>query len=117
DLDVFILDFGYPGAAVGLMAEADRLGYHRYWLGEHHSRWQCANPLLLGALLAATTGGIRLGSGGVCLNYHSAYRIAEDARLIEFMLPGRFDLGVTRGLALHHKLRDALVDGCPGDTS
>ncbi len=115
-MDLSILDFGNIGDAVDLMAEADRSGYHRYWLGEHHSEWQCGNPLLLGALLAATSDGIRVGSGGVCLDYHSPYRVAEDARLIEFMLPGRFDLGVTRGLPLAPELRNAMLDGRPTDT-
>jgi alkanesulfonate monooxygenase SsuD/methylene tetrahydromethanopterin reductase-like flavin-dependent oxidoreductase (luciferase family) len=110
-----ILDFGDVGAAADLLAEADRLGYERYWFGEHHTRWQCANPMLLGALLAARSGGIRVGSGGVCLDYHSPYRIAEDARLIEYMLPGRFDLGVTRGLTLRPELSTALLDGCVAD--
>jgi alkanesulfonate monooxygenase SsuD/methylene tetrahydromethanopterin reductase-like flavin-dependent oxidoreductase (luciferase family) len=110
-----ILDFGDVGAAADLLVEADRLGYERYWLGEHHTRWQCANPMLLGALLAAISGGIRVGSGGVCLDYHSPYRIAEDARLIEFVLPGRFDLGVTRGLTLRPELSAALLDGCVAD--
>lgn len=112
-LDLSILDFGHAGAAVDLVAEADRLGYRRYWLGEHHSRWQCANPLLLGALLAATSEGIRIGSGGVCLDYQSPFRIAEDARLVEYLLPGRFDLGVTRGLGLPPDLRAAILDGRP----
>lgn len=110
-----ILDFNHPGATVDLMAEADGLGYRRYWLGEHHSKWQCPNPLLLGALLAATSIGIRLGSGGVCLRYHNPYRVAEDARLIEFMLPGRFDLGVTRGLPLDPIRLKALLNGQPDD--
>jgi luciferase family oxidoreductase group 1 len=110
-----ILDFGDIRAAADLLAEADRLGYERYWLGEHHTRWQCANPMLLGALLAAIGGGIRVGSGGVCLDYHSPYRVAEDARLIELVLPGRFDLGVTRGLTLRPELSAALLDGCVVD--
>lgn len=115
-MDLSILDFGHAGAAAGRMSRADELGFRRYWLGEHHSRWQCANPLLLGALLAAASDGIRIGSGGVCLTYHSPYRIAEDARLIESLIPGRFDLGVTRGLALSPELRDAVLDGRPPDT-
>jgi len=99
------------------MTEADSLGYHRYWLGEHHSKWQCPNPLLLGALLAATSIGIRLGTGGVGLRYHSPYRVAEDARLIEFMLPGRFDLGVTKGLPLDPGRLKALLNGRPDNTN
>jgi luciferase family oxidoreductase group 1 len=106
-----ILHFGHIGAVVDFMTAADDLGYSRFWLGEHHSDYQCTNPLLLGALLTATSGGIRIGSGGVCLEYHSPLRIAEDARLIEYMLPGRFDLGVTRGLKLAPAFRQALLDG------
>jgi luciferase family oxidoreductase group 1 len=115
-VDLSILHFGHVGAAVDFMTAADDLGYARFWLGEHHSDWQCTNPLLLGALLAATSGGIRLGSGGVCLDYQSPLRIAEDARLIEYLLPGRFDLGVTRGLTLAPEFRDALLDGRPPET-
>ncbi|HEX4962339.1 MAG TPA: LLM class flavin-dependent oxidoreductase [Thermoanaerobaculia bacterium] len=115
-MDLSILDFGHAGQALDLMEQADRSGYCRYWLGEHHSDSQCANPLLLGALLAATSDGIRVGSGGVCLDYHSPLRVAEDARLIEHLLPGRFDLGVTRGLKLRPELREALLDGRPAAT-
>lgn len=115
-MDLSILHFGHVGAAVDFMSEADSLGYTRFWLGEHHSDWQCTNPLLLGALLAAASGGLRIGSGGVCLDYQSPLRIAEDARLIEYMLPGRFDLGVTRGMKLAPGFRDALLDGRPPET-
>lgn len=110
-----ILHFGHVGAVVDFMAAADDLGYSRFWLGEHHSDHQCTNPLLLGALLAATSGGIRIGSGGVCVDYHSPLRIAEDARLIEYMLPGRFDLGVTRGMKLAPPFRQGLLEGQPAE--
>jgi luciferase family oxidoreductase group 1 len=113
-----ILDFDQPGHAVELAGAAERLGYRRFWLGEHHSEEQCNNPLLLGALLAAATTELRLGSGGVCLFYQSPTRIAEDARLIEFLVPDRFDLGVTRGL--NNQLpwqQAALLDGRAGPTS
>jgi luciferase family oxidoreductase group 1 len=108
-----VLDFDTPGTAVDLASLLDGLGYYRYWLGEHHSPFQCANPLLLGALLAASTQGLRLGSGGVCLTYHSPLKVAEDARLIEFMLPGHFDLGITRGLTIDDAVSVALLDGKP----
>lgn len=106
-----ILDFQHPGGAVALACAADEWGYRRYWLGEHHSPFQCANPLLLGSLLAGTTRRIRVGSGGVSLLYHSALRVAEDARLIEFMMPGRFDLGVTQGLMASGPVTEALLEG------
>lgn len=115
-MNLSILDFGHVGEVVALVSEADRCGYHRLWLGEHHSNHQCANPLLLGALLAASSEGIRIGSGGVCLDYRSPYQVAEDARLIEFLLPERFDFGVTRGLKLTPELREAILDGRPADT-
>ena len=115
-MDLSILDFGHAGEAVSLMTEADRAGYRRYWLGEHHSDHQCPNPLLLGALLAATSEGIRVGSGGVCLDYRSPFQVAEDARLIELLVPERFDFGVTRGLRLAPELREAILDGRPAET-
>lgn len=105
------LDFDTPACAVTFASELDDLGYHRYWLGEHHSPGQCANPLLLGALIAAATSGIRVGSGGVCLSFYSPYRVAEDARLIESLLPGRYDLGVTRGLREDGPVMAAVLDG------
>ncbi len=115
-MNLSLLFFGHVGEAVDLMAVADRLGFSRFWLGEHHSQWQCANPLMLGGLLAATSEGIRVGSGGVCINYHSPMRVAEDARLIEFMVPGRFDLGVTRGLRLDPDRQRAMFDGRQPET-
>ncbi|MEP7012326.1 MAG: LLM class flavin-dependent oxidoreductase [Acidobacteriota bacterium] len=105
-----VVDFHHAGDAPEILSAVDGWGYRRYWLGEHHSKWQCPNPLLLGALLAATSRGIRLGSGGICLDYHSPYRVAEDARLIEYMLPGCFDLGVTRGLPLDAPRLAALLN-------
>jgi luciferase family oxidoreductase group 1 len=111
-----LLDFGFPGTATRLATTADRLGYRRYWIGEHHSSYQCANPLLLGALLSGTTRGIRMGTGGVCLTYRTPFQIAEDARLVEFMFPGSFDLGVTRGLMNDKEVVEALLDGRPPES-
>jgi luciferase family oxidoreductase group 1 len=111
DLTLSILDFQHPGYAVALACAADEWGFARYWIGEHHTGIQCANPLLLGALLAASTERIRIGSGGVTLAYRNPLFVAEDARLIEFMIPGRFDLGVTRGLMPSGPTADALLEG------
>jgi luciferase family oxidoreductase group 1 len=109
-MELSVLDFHDPAGAVDLAPELEVLGYKRYWFGEHHSPEQCANPLLLGAILALTTNKLRLGSGGVCLSLHKPYKIAEDAGLIEFLLPNRFDLGVTRGLPIEQDLLSAFVD-------
>lgn len=105
-----ILDFHTPVGAVELAPKAEALGYHRYWLGEHHSRDQCANPLLLGIVLAGLTDSIRIGSGGACLNSTNAWRLAEDARLIHYLFPHRFDLGLARGLGHQPELASVLLD-------
>lgn len=98
---VSVLDlFCRPEQSIELAVEADRLGFHRYWVGEHHFSQQCNNPLVLCALAAGVTSRIRVGTGGVCLKYRNPYLVAEDACLIERLLPCRFDLGVTSGLAL-----------------
>jgi luciferase family oxidoreductase group 1 len=112
-MQLSLLDFQHPGSAVTLACAAEEWGFGRYWLGEHHSASQCANPLLLGALLAGVTSHIRIGSGGASLTYASPYRLAEDARLIEFMIPGRFDFGVTRGLMAPGGVARAILDGRP----
>ncbi len=77
---------------------ADRLGYTRYWLSEHHNTTTLAgaSPELLIARLAAETKHIRLGSGGIMLPNHSTLKVAENFRLLEALYPGRIDLGLGR---------------------
>lgn len=77
---------------------ADRLGYTRFWVAEHHSTRALASssPEVLIAHLAASTKHIRLGSGGVMLPHYSAFKVAENFRLLECLHPGRIDLGVGR---------------------
>jgi luciferase family oxidoreductase group 1 len=78
---------------------ADRLGYHRFWVAEHHS-----TPMLAGAApealigaIAATTAGIRVGSGGVMLHHYSPRKVAETFSVLAGAFPGRIDLGLGRG--------------------
>lgn len=77
---------------------ADRLGYHRLWLSEHHaSRFLCGSaPEILIAAIGAHTRSIRLGSGGVMLPHYSAYKVAEQFAVLSNLYPGRIDLGVGR---------------------
>lgn len=77
---------------------ADRLGYTRYWLSEHHNTITLAgaSPEILISRLAAETTRIRLGSGGIMLPNHSTLKVAEDFRLLEALYPGRIDLGLGR---------------------
>lgn len=83
---------------IRLARHADRLGYTRYWLSEHHNTRTLAgaSPEILIARLAAETRHIRLGSGGIMLPNHSALKVAENFRLLEALYPGRIDLGLGR---------------------
>ncbi|MYT30557.1 LLM class flavin-dependent oxidoreductase [Streptomyces sp. MspMP-M5] len=84
--------------AVDLARTAERRGYHRYWVAEHHSMPGVASssPAVLLAHLAAHTDRIRLGSGGVMLPNHAPLVIAEQFGTLEAMAPGRVDLGLGR---------------------
>ena len=77
---------------------ADHLGYHRYWLAEHHSTRGLAGstPEVLIGQIAAHTEGIRVGSGGVMLSHYSPLKVAENFRMLEILFPGRIDLGIGR---------------------
>jgi len=84
--------------SVKLARLADRLGYTRFWISEHHNTTTIAGaaPEVLIARLAAETNRIRFGSGGIMLPNHSALKVAENFRLLEALYPGRIDLGVGR---------------------
>lgn len=85
-------------ATIELAGAADRLGYHRYWLAEHHAMKGLADPcpeILLGQIAAATRR-IRVGTGGVLLPYYSPLKVAEVFRMYEALFPGRIDLGIGR---------------------
>lgn len=84
--------------SIQLARLADRLGYTRYWLSEHHNTKALAGaaPEILIARLAAATTHIRLGSGGVMLPNHSTLKVAENFRLLEALYPNRIDLGIGR---------------------
>ena len=77
---------------------AERLGYHRYWLAEHHDTTSLAStaPEILVAAIAAATSTIRVGAGGVLLPYYSPLKVAEVFRSLHALHPGRIDLGVGR---------------------
>jgi luciferase family oxidoreductase group 1 len=83
---------------VRLAQAAERLGYHRYWLAEHHSIAALADPCpeILAARVAAATSTMRVGTGGVLLPYYSPLKVAEQFRMLEALYPGRIDLGMGR---------------------
>jgi luciferase family oxidoreductase group 1 len=100
---------------IELAQAADRLGYHRYWLAEHHNSagLASASPEILIAEVANRTRHIRVGSGGVMLTHYSALKVAEQFRMLETLHPGRIDLGVGRAPGSDTRTMHALVHG-PG---
>lgn len=81
---------------VRLAQAADQLGYHRFWVSEHHNNGQLAGsaPESLIGFLLATTKNIRVGSGGIMLQHYSPYKVAEVFHVLSSLAPGRVDLGV-----------------------
>ena len=77
---------------------ADRLGYSRYWVAEHHGGPLLAGPspeVLIGPIAAATSR-LRVGSGGVMLPHYSPLKVAESFSVLAGLFPGRIDLGIGR---------------------
>ncbi len=103
--------------SLDLARHADRWGYTRYWVAEHHNTpgMACPAPEVMVGQIAAATGRIRVGSGGVMLPNHSALHVAESFRLLEALYPGRIDLGIGRAPGTDpvtaFALRRARVDG------
>ncbi len=83
---------------VQLAQLAEELGYHRFWVSEHHDSDYVAgsSPEVLIAYLLAHTKHIRIGSGGVMLQHYSPYKVAENFNLLSALAPGRVDLGIGR---------------------
>jgi luciferase family oxidoreductase group 1 len=102
-------------ATVALAREAERLGYHRYWLAEHHAIASLADasPEVLLGRLTGETERIRLGTGGIMLPHYSAFKIAESFRMLEALAPGRIDLGVGRAPGGTRQVSQALESRDP----
>src|SRR4051794_9790200 len=79
--------------SVDLARLADRLGYHRYWVAEHHGTpmLACASPGALIGPIAAVTSRIRVGSGGVMLPHYSPLKVAETFSMFAGLFPDRID--------------------------
>ena len=97
-----IVDGGSPADAfartIALAQEADRLGFHRHWLAEHHNLdgiASAATAVLIGHVAEKTTR-IRVGSGGIMLPNHAPLMVAEQFGTLETLYPGRIDLGLGR---------------------
>jgi luciferase family oxidoreductase group 1 len=102
-LDLSPVTSGSSGAealrnSLDLAEFADRLGYTRYWLAEHHNLASIASaaPEIMIGQIAAKTRRLRVGSGGVMLPNHAPLMVAERFKVLEALFPGRIDLGIGR---------------------
>lgn len=95
---------------IGRAQRAEALGYHRFWVAEHHGVPGVASgsPSVLLSAVGAATDSIRVGSGGVMLPNHPPFVVAEQFLMLEALYPGRVDLGVGRSLGFTASVRDAL---------
>ncbi|NVJ06254.1 LLM class flavin-dependent oxidoreductase [Myxococcus sp. AM001] len=100
---------------VELARAAEQLGYHRFWLAEHHGSGHFAGvaPEILVAHVAAATSRIRVGTGGVLLSNYSPFKVAEVFRLLEALHPDRIDLGIGRTSGSTDLVARALAYGPP----
>src|SRR5690625_3241969 len=76
----------------------EELGYHRFWIAEHHDLFGLASPnpdVMLG-VIGSQTERIRIGAGAVLLPYYKPFRVAETYNLLQTLFPGRIDLGIGR---------------------
>ncbi|MGY2744634.1 LLM class flavin-dependent oxidoreductase [Arthrobacter sp. UYCu723] len=86
------------GEIITLAQLAERRGYHRFWMSEHHAMpgASTSSPQIMLARLTAATDRIRLGAGGVMLPNHAPLVIAEQFGMLDALAPGRIDLGLGR---------------------
>lgn len=98
---------------IDLAHVAERLGYQRYWLAEHHNTNSFAGsaPEVMIAAVAAATSSIHVGSAGVMLPHYSPLKVAELFRLLETLYPGRIDLGLGRAPGSDQRTSRALQPG------
>ncbi len=102
-LDQSIANAGKPQSeaisdSLTLAKICDTLGFHRYWVSEHHNSDGIVGtaPEILMSAIAATTDRIRIGSAGVMLPHYASLKVAEQFRVLEAIAPGRIDMGLGR---------------------
>ncbi|MFD5083596.1 LLM class flavin-dependent oxidoreductase [Kitasatospora sp. NPDC058406] len=95
---------------VAFAVEAERLGYHRFWVSEHHGVPGVAGsaPTVLAAAVASATERIRVGTGGVMLPNHQPLVVAEQFGVLAALSPGRIDMGLGRSVGFTDGVRRAL---------
>lgn len=97
-------------ATVRFAREAEQMGFHRFWVAEHHGVPGVAGsaPTVLAAAVASATERIRVGTGGVMLPNHRPLVVAEQFGVLESLFPGRIDMGLGRSLGFTDGIRRAL---------
>ncbi|MFD4719052.1 MsnO8 family LLM class oxidoreductase [Streptomyces sp. NPDC058423] len=95
---------------VRLAQQVEELGFHRFWVSEHHGVPGVAGsaPTVLAAAVAAATSTIRVGTGGVMLPNHQPLVVAEQFGVLESLFPGRIDMGLGRSVGFTDGVRRAL---------
>ncbi len=93
-----------------LAQHCEALGYERFWVSEHHGMPTIVGtaPEVLMAAIAARTTRIRVGSAGVMLPHYSAFKVAENFRVLDALAPGRIDLGLGRAPGSDRRTAQAL---------
>jgi luciferase family oxidoreductase group 1 len=93
--------------------EVEALGYHRFWVSEHHGVPGISGsaPTVLAAAVASATSRIRVGTGGVMLPNHRPLIVAEQFGVLESLFPGRIDMGLGRSVGFTEPVRRALGHG------
>lgn len=95
---------------IKLASLCDNLGYHRYWLAEHHDTpgyASCAPEIMISAV-ANNTSKIRVGSGGIMLNHYSSFKVAETFNMLSALHDNRVDLGIGRASGANYLAARAL---------
>lgn len=84
--------------SIRLAQHAEKLGYERFWIAEHHDLFglACSNPSVMLSAIGAQTNTIKIGAGAVLLPYYQPFHVAETYNLLATLYPGRIDLGLGR---------------------
>jgi len=95
---------------VKMAKQVEEMGYHRYWVAEHHNQkaFASASPELVAARLAVETQRIRVGTAGILIGHYAPLKVAETVRMLSAFSKGRFDFGVGRAPGAVHGALEAL---------
>lgn len=99
-------------ATVELAIHAEKIGYERFWVAEHHDLYGLAspNPAVMLGIIGAKTEKIRIGAGAVLLPYYKPFHVAETYNLLETLYPDRVDIGLGRAPGGSAEVSQALSD-------